>query len=120
MKRRAGVIAFTVLLLVGLAALTIAAVYRPQPLAGVAFRPTVLTSADTTLTMPGGYKANTTILVNDGTGRCYFNFTDVAVNTSTDMYVEADEALPPLNVPWNKMHLRAETASATLRIVASY
>lgn len=116
--RRIGILTLAILSILG--AVLIAAAYRPQPLAGVTFRPTVLTNADTTLTMPGGYKANTTLLVNDGTGRCYFNFTDTAINTSTDMYVEADEALPPINVPWAKMHLRAESASATLRIVASY
>jgi hypothetical protein len=119
MKRRIG---FLVLLALAILAgvLFVAASYRDTPLSGVAFRPTVLTSADTTLTMPGGYRANQTLIVNDGAGRCYFNFTDTAVNTTNDMYIEADEALPPINVPWNKMHLRASSASATLRIVASY
>jgi hypothetical protein len=36
------------------------------------------------------------------------------------MYIEPNEALPPLDVPWNMMQLRAETASATLRVFVSY
>lgn len=116
MKQRFGIF---VMLLVILLLVMVAATYRTSPLSGTAFRPTVLTSADTTLTIPEGYKANQTLLVNDGTGRCYVNFSDTAINTATDFFVEPNESVP-LNVPWSKMHLKATTASAEMRIVASY
>jgi hypothetical protein len=113
----------TWLLLIALAVLAVTAVaasWRQFPLSTACFRPTVLTTADTTLSVPGGYKAIQTIIVNDGTGRCYVNFSDVPINTATDMFVEPNEALPALPTPWSKMHLRAETASANMRILVSY
>lgn len=78
-------------------------------------------TTDVTLTMPTGYDARLTNISNDGTSRVYFNFTDTAINRSTDMYLEAGEAFPPSTVRWRKMHLLATAGTTTtVRVTAEY
>ncbi len=116
MRNRAWVFAA---LLVLFLVVMMAAAYRTTPLTGVAFRPTVLTTVDTVLSIPGGYHASQTMIVNDGTGRLYVNFTDTAIDTATDFFVEPAESVPT-NIPWSKMHLKATGSSSAPRILASY
>ena len=78
-------------------------------------------TTDVVLTMPTGYDARLTNLSNDGDVRVYFAFGDVAVNRTTDMFLEAGEAFPPSTVRWRKMHLLAAAGTTTtVRVTAEY
>lgn len=116
MKRR-----LNVLLLILLIALPAVAVTpRTQPLSWLVERPTVLTTEQTSYTIPGGHIAQHTWIVNRGTGTLYIKFEDGTINTSTDLYLSSGESFQHLDVPWKTIELLATGASASVELLVTY
>lgn len=117
MKRHAIAI---LLVLAAAATVAVSAGWREFPLATYVSRPTVLTTADTTITLPAQYKARETWIINDGTGRVYLHFGAGAVNTATDFFLEPSEAIERISIPWSTLSMRAETSSASVRVLVAF
>jgi len=114
--RRLAILA--VILLVALQA--VAVTPRTQPLSWLVERPTVLTTEQTTYTIPGGHIAQHTWIVNRGTGTLYIKFEDGTINTSNDFYLSSGESLQNVDVPWKTIELLATGASASVELLVTY
>lgn len=110
-----------ILLLILLVALPAVAVTpRTQPVSHLVYRPTVLTTEQTSYTIPGGHIAQHTTITNDGTGTLYIKFADGTINTSNDFYLLPSESLQGIDVPWKTIELLATGSSVNSRILVSY
>ncbi len=101
-------------------ALSIAATYRREYSVHIAsYRRTVLTSAQTTVTLPD-YFAQEFYIVNRGTGTVYIKWGSGVVNLSTDTKLKSGEATPVMHLPWTTIEMLAETSSAEVEILVGY
>ncbi len=104
-----------------IAIVSVAAKWRTAPLSGYTPTPyTVLTSADTTVTVPGSYNAVQWVISNDGTGQLYLSFDGTAVDTATDTYIKSGECLANVNIPFRTLKMKTTGASSTVRVWISY
>lgn len=93
---------------------------RSQPVSWLVYRPTVLTTEQTSYTIPGGHIAQHTWIVNRGTGTLYIKFEDGTINTSNDFYLSSGESLQNVDVPWKTIELLATGASASVELLVTY
>lgn len=97
-----------------------AAAPRPYPYQYFVQRPTVLTTEQTTIELPGKLVAIHTTIVNRGGGTLYIKFSEGQINTQTDFYLLSGESLQNIDVPWHTLELLAATQSAEVELLVTY
>ena len=111
---------FAIVIVISILIPVVAAAPRTQPVSAKVFRETVLTTAQTELTVPNQHYAQHTWIVNRGAGTLYVKFESGTIDTAADFYLLTGESLQNIDVPWRTMELLAVTQSCDVEILVTY
>jgi len=93
---------------------------RTYPISGMSASYTVLTTAQTTITLPNNFYAQHSWIINRGTSNIAYRFDNLTVVPSECCQLKPGEALQNIDIPFTSISFLAVSQSGSIDLIVSY